>query len=375
MKCRHIIILQLCFIFVLCAKLSRKQLEQRLQAMQTLIFQDAQIMKEGIRNNAEGIKTLADSMKKHFDSLQETLSIPRNTKTPNAKRPIGELQYDPKPQINQSDIKRLQQAFKELKMHSLALQVNTFNQLEIALIEKQELFMKNISIYLANMVSKSNTELSETLISNLQKFASCTEKVQGGITEPPLAAYSQIIKKVESVLEEVIKGQSMISDRLSSLNTHQTNSENKIAASCFNVVYAQKPDFEGVHDHKCYNISAQPRKKVTFHCNNKNIRLGDAIITDVAVEGRIEVRYNNHWGTVCDDGFDEQDAITACRSAGFARGVVENRVPAGSGQIWLSYLGCNGEEFDIFDCSRNHGIGHHQCSHSEDAGVRCFWLP
>ena len=35
-------------------------------------------------------------------------------------------------------------------------------------------------------------------------------------------------------------------------------------------------------------------------------------------EGRLEICYANHWGTVCDDLFDSTDAALACKLLGFS---------------------------------------------------------
>ena len=90
-------------------------------------------------------------------------------------------------------------------------------------------------------------------------------------------------------------------------------------------------------------------------------------------EGRVEVRYNGEWGTVCDDSWDTNDASVVCRSLGFA-GALEAVSSAGFGQgtgtIVLDDVNCSGEESSLFECS-NPGRGVNNCGHSEDAGVRC----
>ncbi|XP_046860898.1 deleted in malignant brain tumors 1 protein-like [Xenia sp. Carnegie-2017] len=89
--------------------------------------------------------------------------------------------------------------------------------------------------------------------------------------------------------------------------------------------------------------------------------------------GRVEVFYNGEWGTICDDGWDLNDAKVVCRQLGYKFAVSAfqgDYVPDGSGEIWLDEVYCFGNENNISSCSHR-GWGSHDCKHDEDAGVNC----
>ena len=89
-------------------------------------------------------------------------------------------------------------------------------------------------------------------------------------------------------------------------------------------------------------------------------------------EGRVEVYYG-HWGTVCHDYFDINDAHVVCKELGYPEAVRYYRSSyfgQGSGPIWLDDLACMGTETSLHYCSHN-GVGNHDCVHHKDVGVVC----
>ena len=107
-----------------------------------------------------------------------------------------------------------------------------------------------------------------------------------------------------------------------------------------------------------------------MYINFTIVRLVDG---STSYEGRVEVYHNGEWGTVCDDGWDFNNAQVVCRQLGFGPAITAtNRAyyGQGSGQIWLDEVRCVGTELTIEACS-HYGWGSHDCSHYEDAGVQC----
>ena len=94
-------------------------------------------------------------------------------------------------------------------------------------------------------------------------------------------------------------------------------------------------------------------------------------------EGRVEIFYNDAWGTVCDLSWDLRDAIVVCRQLGYSSALTAKRKASfgsGRGKIrkrWLSNVGCLGNESSIDMCSSD-GWGVGLCTyHYEDASVVC----
>ena len=118
-------------------------------------------------------------------------------------------------------------------------------------------------------------------------------------------------------------------------------------------------------------------------------------IPDVNFLGRVEVFYNNIWGTVCDDLFGRTEANVVCQMLNFTRGALcyDSGYTFGrgtgtlssllynlnlplrviyniTGQIWLDNVNCRAGDEVLDDCDFN-DWGVHNCGHYDDVGVVC----
>ncbi len=87
----------------------------------------------------------------------------------------------------------------------------------------------------------------------------------------------------------------------------------------------------------------------------------------------MEIRYNDQWGTVCDDAWDMNDAAVVCRQSQCGSVISAPHGAAygqGSGSIWLDDVQCSGSEAKLTQCPHS-GLGNNNCNHGEDAGVVC----
>jgi hypothetical protein len=108
------------------------------------------------------------------------------------------------------------------------------------------------------------------------------------------------------------------------------------------------------------------------HCNRQGCRL--------------ETFFAGRWGTVCDRGFDPNNAGIICKALGFSAGRGKflagfsgegskvsgySSTSTGAGTIWLSGVQCLGGEGDIGDCKHAPWGVAHLCTHRNDVGICC----
>ncbi|WAQ97274.1 NETR-like protein [Mya arenaria] len=119
-----------------------------------------------------------------------------------------------------------------------------------------------------------------------------------------------------------------------------------------------------VHDCRSFEVAG-------VHCHDqKTVSL--KLKNGTESSGRVEITRNGVTGTVCDDSWDNNDAIVLCKMLGFRFGEARagGSYGLGTGPIWLDEVECTGEEMSLMDCpSSNWGVSN--CDHAEDAGAFC----
>ena len=89
------------------------------------------------------------------------------------------------------------------------------------------------------------------------------------------------------------------------------------------------------------------------------------------IEGRLEVYYNGRWGTVCNDGWNDEYASLVCKQFGFGSSGKLADFGAGTGSIFLEKVMCSSNDTILASCG-HYGVGISvHCNHYDDVGVKC----
>ena len=91
-------------------------------------------------------------------------------------------------------------------------------------------------------------------------------------------------------------------------------------------------------------------------------------------EGRVEVYYNGRWGTVCNDGWNDNYASLVCTQLGLGSSGSLAYFGAGTGSILLDKVICSVNDTVLASCG-HYGVGITvECTHNDDVGVKCDGL-
>ena len=110
-------------------------------------------------------------------------------------------------------------------------------------------------------------------------------------------------------------------------------------------------------------------------CETGDVRLADANADSIqnTMRGTLQICINNAWGAVChDDLFGVNDVRVACQQAGGYEREIVGSIESTSitGPVFLSALGCEGDESSLFECRRYNYIGS-ECATHENAVITC----
>ncbi|XP_078018081.1 scavenger receptor cysteine-rich type 1 protein M130-like [Epinephelus lanceolatus] len=121
----------------------------------------------------------------------------------------------------------------------------------------------------------------------------------------------------------------------------------------------------------CYTTDSETRWEhcKVPRCDIDSVRLVDG--TSLC-SGRLEVKSNQRWSSVCEADFDQQDAEVVCRELGCGapsvlQGALYGEVEA---PMWTKEFQCGGHESALLDC-RSSGSDRNTCSPGKAVGLTC----
>ena len=90
-------------------------------------------------------------------------------------------------------------------------------------------------------------------------------------------------------------------------------------------------------------------------------------------EGRVEIYYNNTWGTVCSTYWNKYDSNTVCWQLGYTEAIKYYLSPLSDQEnspVWMNKVYCGAYEICLGKCPFA-GFGDNNCRHRQDVFVSC----
>ena len=108
---------------------------------------------------------------------------------------------------------------------------------------------------------------------------------------------------------------------------------------------------------------------IVAHAGNRGSALVCLADGRSSSEGRVEIRVNETWGTICATELSMYDALVICHSLGYRGARTSQPIAFGTVNYTTRFtLGCRGFENSILDCP----ISISSCVSATSAGVHCY---
>ncbi|XP_052787721.1 uncharacterized protein LOC128222659 [Mya arenaria] len=229
-------------------------------------------------------------------------------------------------------------------------------------------FERNVNTFLSKIIGELKDGVLD-ITKNVQRDLNTSIERNAVNVDEKVQSFKQLVQRTDTICKSS-------SDTITkTLTTVLSVSENtiegylkKTSLNTVNLINAVKEDINIIKENTAKIMAKSHDMTRARLANESDYRNG--------VQGRLEILHGSEWGTVCDDGFDLEDAKVACLMIdskfvyyGYNPDAYYGR---GTGAIWLDEVACTGEERSLFHCEGD-GIGEHNCNHGEDVGIKCWY--
>ena len=71
---------------------------------------------------------------------------------------------------------------------------------------------------------------------------------------------------------------------------------------------------------QCYTFAGTCEDGAVRLAGTEMLGSGEGLMAEVVIKGRVELCWNEMWGSVCDQSWTVEDATVVCRELGFSEG-------------------------------------------------------